>query len=84
MARAVDTDSECETAVLGRRYPGTGVIDDDRPCRTHTESAGSFDEGRGRDAIDTDTEKIINPSGFQELSTARAQHVGSRGDPDAE
>ena len=75
---------ECETAVVGRCYQGTGVIDDDRPLQNHTESAGSFDEGRGRDAIDTNTEKIINPSGFQELSTARAQRVDRRRDPDVE
>ena len=47
MPGAVDTDDKCETAFVGRRYPGTGVIDDDRPLRTHTESAGGFDEGRG-------------------------------------
>ena len=82
MPGAVDTDGECETAVVGRRYPGTGVVDDDRPLRIHTESAGGFDEGRGRDAIDTDTEKVINPRGFQELLTARAQRVDRRRDPD--
>ena len=84
MPGAVDTDDECETAVVGRRYPGTGVVDDDRPLRTHTESAGGFDEGRGRDAIDTDTEKVVNPRGFQELLTARAQRVDRRGDPGVE
>ena len=84
MPGAVDTDDECETAVVGRRYPGTGVVDDDRPLRTHTESAGGFYEGHGRDAIDTDTEKVINPRGFQELLTARAQRVDRRGDPGVE
>jgi hypothetical protein len=84
MPGAVDTDDECETAVLGRRYPSTRVINDDRPLRTHTESAGRFDQGRGRDAIDTDTEKVINPRGFQELLTAWVQRVDRRGDPDVE
>ena len=84
MPGAVDTDDECETVVVGRRYPGTGVVDDDRPLRTHTELAGGFDEDRGRDAIDTDTEKVFNPSGFQELLTARAQRIDRRGDPDVE
>ena len=69
---------------MGRRYPGTGVVDDDGPFRTHSESAGGFEEDRGRDAIDTDTEKVVNPSGFQELLTARARHVHRRGDPNVE
>jgi hypothetical protein len=84
ISEAVDTDDECETAVLGRRYPGTGVVDDDRPCRTHTESAGGFGEDGGRDAIDTHGEKVFNPRGFQELLTARVQRVDHRGDPDVE
>jgi hypothetical protein len=84
MPGAVDTDDECETAIVGRPYLGTGVVDDDSPLRTHTQSAGGFGEGRGRHAIDTDTEKVVNPSGFQELLTARAQHIDRRGDPDVE
>jgi hypothetical protein len=84
MPGAVDTDDECETAVLGRRYPGTGGIDDDRALRTHTESAGGIGEDGARDAIDINTEKVINPRGFQELLTARVQRVDRRGDPDVE
>ena len=67
---------------MGRCDPGAGLVDDDRPLQIHTDSAGGFDEGRGRDAIDTNTEKIVNPSGFQELSTAWAQRVDRRRDPD--
>src|SRR5271156_2805708 len=84
MPGAVDTDDQCETAVLGRRHPGTRVIDDDRALRTHTESAGGLDQGRGGDAIDTDTEKVINARGFQALLAARAQRVDDRGDPGVE
>ena len=84
MPGAVDTDDKCETVVPGRRYPGTGVVDDDRPLRTHTELANGFDEERGRDAIDTDTEKVINSCGFQELLAAWAQRIDRRGDPDVE
>ena len=58
------------------------LVDDDGPLRTHTESAGGFDQDCGRHAIDTDTEKLFNPSGFQELLTARAQRIDRRGDPD--
>ena len=47
--------------------PAAGVVDDDGPLRTHTEPAGGFDEGRGRHAIETDAEKVLNPGGFQEL-----------------
>jgi hypothetical protein len=32
------------------------------------------------DAIDTDTEKVVNARGLQELLTARAQRVDRRGD----
>ena len=84
MPGAVYTDDEGETAVLGRRYPSTRVINDDRPLRTHTELAGAFDQGRGRDVIDTDTEKVINPRGFQALLAARAQRADDRGDPGVE
>jgi hypothetical protein len=52
--------------------------------RTHTELANGFDEERGRDAIDTDTEEVINPCGFQELLTAWAQRIDRRSDPDVE
>jgi hypothetical protein len=67
---------------VGCRHPGTAVVDDDGPLRTHTESAGGFDEDCGRHTIDTDTEKLFNPSGFQELLTARAQRIDRRRDPD--
>ncbi len=63
--------------------PGVGVLDDDRPLRTHTESARGFEQdGRirlarqaqfvGNDTVDADREQVINPGGFQDLFTVAA------------
>ena len=81
------------TAVAARRHPGVGVVDDDRPSRTHTESAGGFQKHCGiglsavhvrRDALDADAEQVVDPGGFQELPALRARRIDRRGDADVE
>jgi hypothetical protein len=66
----VDTDDECESAVLTRADPGFGVLDDDRALRTHAESA------RGLQTVDADIEQVINPGSFQHILTVRARGMG--------
>ena len=89
----VDADDEREPAVAARRHACGGVLDDDTPLRSHTESAGSLQKHCGiglfgrpafaGDPVDADAEQVVDPGGLQGLPALRARRIGRRGDADA-